>query len=137
MDFKGFYLKFSKIIWTTVAAIVMILTTAAVTGSAAAKSFDGVIDSRIDNRIDARLSEKVIPKLDSIDEKLSYLVSMQQADFVKSIEKQVEKINTDPKDIKIVDIESIMKNWKTFPEDLKTDDLVAKYEIIKHWYSSK
>lgn len=136
MDFKSFYIKFSKIIWTIVAAFVMILITAAVTGSAATRSIDGVIDSRIDNRIEAKLNEKIVPKLDSIDEKLSYLVSAQQTDFVISIEKQVYKINYDPGDIKIVDFELIMKTWKTFPESLKTDDLISKYETIKAWYSS-
>jgi len=113
----------------------IILLTAWFTGSAAAQSLDGVIDTRIDNRINEKMNGEMLPILKSIQADLSFLVEASYSDYTSKLIKQVEKIKGDPGDIKVIDIEDVMQKWKTFPDSRKTDDLIMKYEVIKAWYS--
>lgn len=130
----GLLERVRPVIAYVVGAVVIVLVTAWFTGSAAANSVDKVIDSRIDIRIDARLNEKVVPTLNTINEKLDYLVSAQQNQLVFDINKQVSKIKECPADMKRIDVESIMTRWNTFPESLKTDLVKSQYEFVRKWY---
>jgi hypothetical protein len=115
--------------------IILILITASVTGTAATASFNKTINLRIDQRIDARLNESALPMLREIKQSVDFLVASSYSDYIVKLNKQLEKIKDDPVDIKMIDMEDVLQKWKTFPEDRKTDDLIAKYTIIRNWYS--
>ena len=116
--------------------IVLVLVTASFTGTAATTSFNKTIDERIDQRISVKLNESaLISMVSDIKTNVDFLVEASYSDYVVKINKQLEKIKSDPSDIKMVDIEDVLQKWKSFPDSHKTDDLVAKYTIIKEWYS--
>ena len=122
---------------TVILGILAVLITSAFVGSSSAKNINAMIDARVDQRVDARIMESVAPKLDAINSKLDFLVMASYDSIVKSIDKQCDKLKNDPKDIKLVDIEQIMKDWMVLPTERKTDDLIAKYNKIKEWYINR
>lgn len=131
MSLEDIAKSWRSIVGVTVVGVAVIFLTAMISGSYAVSGLDKALDARIDARIDATVD----PVLASINSKLGYLVQAQSTGFVLSVEKQAEKIKKDPADIKMSDIVYVLQGWKSFPDELKTDDLAAKYEVIKNWYT--
>lgn len=137
MAFKENITELKKLALTLFIGVVVVLFTSAFVGGQSAKNVNELIDIRVDQRVDQRINTLIVPKLEAISTKLDYLVSVSYDDVIRSINKQVEKIKTDPADIKIADIEQIMRDWLYLPSERKTDDLVMKYEKIKEWYNHR
>ena len=135
--FTQFCVSIKGVIGYLTSGVVIMLLTAWFTGSAAASTIDKTIDSRIDARIQVQLQTQVTPVLMDIKKSVDYLVSISASDYIVAINKQIEKIKSDPDDIKMTDIESILTKWNTFPDNNKTDVLIVKYNIIKDWYAKK
>ncbi len=133
--FDGFSDKIKEIIIIGACAIILILVTAALTGSASVRSINDTIDMRIDSRIETKLNDSALPMLREIKTNIDFLVESYNSDYIVKIDKQVEKIRKDPSDIKMVDIQDVLQKWKTYPEARKTDDIIAKYTVIKDWYA--
>jgi len=113
----------------------VMLLTAWFTGSAAAQSFDGVIDTRIDNRVNEKINTDVVPILKSMQSDMSTLLEDSYNTYIATINGQVKKIRGNSNEVDIGTIEYILQKWKTFPDARKTDDLAMKYQCIKDWYA--
>lgn len=129
--------KLRSLALTIAISIIAVLIASAFIGSRSAKNINDLIDARVDQRIDNQLDTLIVPKLEAIDAKLNFLVNASYDAIVKAINKQCEKMSSDPEDIKIVDIKQIMRDWIFLPPERKTDDLVMKYERIKAWYMAR
>ena len=134
---EQFFSNLKGVIGYFATGVVVMLLTAWFTGSAAANSIDKTIDARIDARVALYSQTQITPVLLDIKKSVDYLVSISASDYIVKINKQIEKIKSDPGDIKMVDIEDILAKWSTFPDANKTDALVVKYNVIKAWYASK
>jgi len=113
-------------------SLVMMLVTWGVFGATTTASIAELVDAKID----ARVASTIGPQLSAINLKLDTLVESIYTEQARQIEKTVEAIQNDPGDVKSANVKEIMRRWKSFPEELKTDDLVAKYKMIANWYTA-
>jgi len=113
-------------------SLVMVLVTWGVFGA----TTEATVAEMVDAKIDARVGNTVGPQLFAINAKLDMLVESIYTEQIRQIEKTAEAIYKDPGDVKATNVKEILRKWKSFPETMKTDDLIAKYGLIVKWYDT-
>lgn len=88
----------------------------------------------VNKAIDDKIIKHVNGLYDNLDKRITPIEEYVYEQIVLAIEKQYHKIKKDPMDIKIVDIEGVIKNWRRLPNSYKTDVLTAQYKVIYEWY---
>ena len=78
--------------------------------------------------------EKNAEDIAAINEKLNQIVSNKHQEMVYLVNKQYFKVTEKAHDVNKMDLERVINDWHTLPEDYKNDVLIMKYDFIKNYY---
>lgn len=72
--------------------------------------------------------------LEKLDKRLEYTYNWTINFEVDRINKQYEKIKTNPGDIYSQDILAVIDVWGTLPDNIKSPKLIKKYQVVEEYY---
>ena len=80
--------------------------------------------------------EEIGTRLAGIESKLGFVQQYILEDQVKKINKQYDKIMTNPGDVYAIDLQTIVDViWPGIPDEAKTETLQQKYQVIENKYN--